>query len=100
MLNNPNRRALIKGGLFAAAASPVLAGTGAATSHPTYPIIGQRVVTFGDRVIGLGACSAIGQVADPPEELGEGMDFSEHLIGRLIWMSYLSTLPESDADRV
>ena len=112
MMNNPNRRALIKGGLFAAAASPVLAETGAATSHPTYPLIGHRAVISGDVVVGLSACSAIGQVAEPPAELGEGMDFSEQLIGRLVWMSYLSvsaepgpdvdprTLPESAANEL
>ena len=44
-----------------------------------------------------GACSAIGQVPDPPAELGEGMDFSQQLIGRLVWMSYLSEVPEADS---
>ena len=46
-----SRRTLIKRSLLAAAASPALVGPGSATAQPVYPVIGQRVVSYNDRVV-------------------------------------------------
>ena len=87
----PTRRTMIKGGLIAAATSSVLAGSASADGHRTrYPRIGERVVALSDgSVIGLSAASTSARVREPsPEILAGQVEFSNELIGRLVWVSH------------
>lgn len=92
MMNNLNRRSLIKGGLMAATAVPFLPRTPAiAVSHTMYPRVGHRALAMNDRVIGIGVCITDAGVAEPSRDVdSEEVNFSDELIARLLHVSFLN----------
>ena len=104
-----SRRNVVRGGLLAAAATPVIVSQPAsAACDPPYPRIGHRVVVVGNQVLGLSACfTGAGLVRTPSEEIRRNrVEYSDALIKGLLQVSLVNgdgnprTIRVRDSDRV
>lgn len=104
-----SRRNLVRGGLLAAVATPLIASQSAsAACDPPYPRIGHRVVASGDRVLGISACVTDAALVRPPsnEIRNNQVQYSDALIRGLLQVSLFNgdgdprTMRVQDPERV